>query len=121
MSSPGPSGAGSGDGIIAAGSWPAGPWPGRCGAYLISAPRPTAARPTAFLPTGSVSHFGGPAAGLSLRLLPGGGANRAGSAASGGFIVRSVSSVRVSTSPPDVSVRRSRMPSSASTATSMRS
>ena len=39
----------------------------------------------------------------------------------GGFIVTSVSSVRVTSSPPDVSIRRSRMPSSASTATSMRS
>ncbi len=79
------------------------------------------ARPMAFVSTGPVLHFGGPAAGSSLRLLPGGGANRAGSAASGGFIVRSVSSVRVTSSPPDVSIRRSRMPSSASTATSIRS
>ena len=59
--------------------------------------------------------------GASRKWLPGGAANPAGSAAAGGFTVTSVSSVTASNWPPNLSSRRSRIPSSASTAASTRS
>ena len=71
----------------------------------------------AFDPSGALS--GAP--GASRKWLPGGAVNPAGSGAAGGFTVTSVSSVTASRRPRNVSSRRSRIPSSASTAASTRS
>src|SRR5947208_2124389 len=121
--SPGSSGPGSGDGIAAREVVPAaGRWPGRCGASRSQAPRPPAARPAAFPATCQPSPLRpGASSGSGTGRLPAGGANRAGSSASGGLIVTVVSSKRVSSWPSKVSSRRSRMPVSPSTISSTRS
>ena len=59
--------------------------------------------------------------GASRKRLPGGAVNPAGSGAAGGFTVMSVSSVTASSWPRNISSRRSRIPSSASTVASTRS